>query len=378
MLDVYRGAALKVLSSESYINCTFPKVRSIKFKFLDPSALEQQVYNAIASPTIESNISAFVQRIKLIAPLANKITISVSPLNSYKPLFLLSRLATLLRSPANSQWILTTNFRDSHGLRNPVYENFDSADSSEQIMQLARRNASTLQFLKIDVYAIVDITGLIQNDDGSYVQYPYLHTFKISGKPGSDVPRQLVFPGAVPFPSLRQLDIGYLTPFGDETVFRGNTATLESLILMPNPLIVTIIREYKIFTPVSHSKLQYVNLGAMFDPELSLFNTDVDYMRFVLSIGPNAPVRDISYPLTNLVLQYMLPVFGEYTCIQVLTLETLHLDLWDVIALAKTLPLLSDLHTPYPAVGTLPYGVAEPELLEYIIANYAPAGKRLR
>ncbi|KAJ2872873.1 hypothetical protein GGH93_003687 [Coemansia aciculifera] len=116
----------------------------------------------------------------------------------------------------------------------------------------------------------------------------------------------------------------------------------------------------------------------MFDPELSLFNTDVDYMQFVLSIGPNAPVRDICYPLTNPVLQYMLPVFGEYACIQVLMLETLHLHLWDVIALIKTLPLLSDLHTLYPAIGALPYGVAEPELPEYVIANYAPTGKRFR
>ncbi|KAJ2755030.1 hypothetical protein GGI19_001959 [Coemansia pectinata] len=81
------GSPAHLYARELEIILTMLDVRSIKFKFLDPSALEQQAYNAIALPAIESNISAFVQRIKLIAPLAKKITISVSPLNSHEPLF---------------------------------------------------------------------------------------------------------------------------------------------------------------------------------------------------------------------------------------------------------------------------------------------------
>ncbi|KAJ2868484.1 hypothetical protein GGH94_000016 [Coemansia aciculifera] len=234
MLDVYSGAASKVLSSESYINCTFPKVRSIRFKFLDPSALEQQAYNAIASPAIESNISAFVQRIKLIAPLAKKITISVSPLNTHEPLFLvqpfsdlvaqLSQLAVDIDYQLSQQPVIFDQWLS--GLRNLVYENFDSADGSEKIMQLARRSASTLKSLDIRVAPVFDMTSLIQNDDGSYVQYPCLHTFKLNDQRGSDVTRPPVFPGALPFPSLRHLEIGSLNHFGDDAVFRGNAATL--------------------------------------------------------------------------------------------------------------------------------------------------------
>ncbi|KAJ2860939.1 hypothetical protein GGH94_005221 [Coemansia aciculifera] len=228
MPDVYSGAALKILSSESYINYTFPIVRSIIFMFSDSSKSEEPTFIAITSPDTESNTSAFVQRIKQIAPMTKKVTIRQLSYSRNGPQFsvqqFISTVAQLSRHVIDIEYELYHRpviiDQQLNGLRNLAYCSFESTEGGEQIMQLARRNASTLQFLKIDVYAIVDITGLIQNDDGGYVQYPYLHTFKFSGKPGSDVPRQLGFPGAVPFPSLRQLDIGYLTPFGDDAVFR--------------------------------------------------------------------------------------------------------------------------------------------------------------
>ncbi|KAJ2860940.1 hypothetical protein GGH94_005222 [Coemansia aciculifera] len=147
---------------------------------------------------------------------------------------------------------------------------------------------------------------------------------------------------------------------------------------MPNPGTLRILREGKVFTPVSHPKLQYVSLGLHLDSEPNIFETDVDYMRFVLNIGVNVPVRTITDSLTGADFQSVIPVFGEYTCIQVLTLEALRLNLWDVIALVKALPLLSDLHTSYYVIGPRPDGVAEHELSAYVIANYAPAGKRFR
>ncbi|KAJ2057791.1 hypothetical protein GGI17_005443 [Coemansia sp. S146] len=386
MLDVYSGAALKVLSSESYISCTFPMVRSIIFMFSDSSKSEEPTCIATISPDTESIISAFVQRIKQIAPMTKKINIRQLPYSRNGPQFPAQQFSSIVAQL--SQHVIDIEYELYHrpatidqqlnGLRNLAYCSFESTEGGEQIMQLARRNASTLQFLKIDIYAIIGIASLIQNDNDGYMQYPYLHTFKISGKPGSDVPRQLVFPSAVPFPNLRQLDIGYLTPFGDDAVFRSNAATLESLILMPNPGTLRILRKGKVFTPVSHPKLQYANLGVNLDSEPNLFGTDVEYLRFVLSIGANAPVRTITDSLTGPDFQPAIPVFGEYTCIQVLKLESLRLNLWDVIALVKALPLLLDLHTSYYVLAPRPDGVAEHELPAYVIANYAPTGKRFR
>ncbi|KAJ2886839.1 hypothetical protein H4R27_000371 [Coemansia aciculifera] len=184
------------------------------------------------------------------------------------------------------------------------------------------------------------------------------------------------FPGAVPFPSLWRLDIGYVYPFGDDMVFRGNAVTLESLILKPSPGTVRILKEYRVFTPVSHPRLQHVRVLLKPNSEPNIFASDVDYMRFVLSIGSSAPVRTMFDRLNNPGLQSILPVLGEHTCIQVLALGMLHLDLWEAIALVKALPLLSDLYTADPTI--VPWPVPMHKLPAHVIANYAPTGNRLR
>ncbi|KAJ2874449.1 hypothetical protein GGH93_002413 [Coemansia aciculifera] len=263
-----------------------------------------------------------------------------------------------------------------NGLRSLSYSSFDSAHIGEQIFQLAQRNSSTLQSLKVSGNAITDVSGLLQNTDSSYVQYPCLHTFQLRGPMDFGESQRPEFPGAVPFPSLWRLDIGYVYPFGDDMVFRGNAATLESLILKPSPGTVRILKEYRVFTPVSHPRLQHVRVLLKPNSEPNIFASDVDYMRFVLSIEPSAPVRTMFDRLNNPGLQSILPVLGEHTCIQVLALGMLHLDLWEAIALVKALPLPSDLYTADPTI--VPWPVPTHKLPAHVIANYAPTGNRLR
>ncbi|KAJ2030327.1 hypothetical protein IWW57_001241 [Coemansia sp. S610] len=42
------------------------------------------------------------------------------------------------------------------------------------LIQLVRRNALTLQYLRLLCDYVIDAAGLIQNPDGSYVMYPHL------------------------------------------------------------------------------------------------------------------------------------------------------------------------------------------------------------
>ncbi|KAJ2352219.1 hypothetical protein GGH92_001386 [Coemansia sp. RSA 2673] len=340
---------------------------------------------ATTSPDAESNISAFVKRVKQIATKLEKIGIILSPHDNEPPSPIqqlndlvqqLCQQAVDIEYEVSRQPVILD--QRLNGLRNLVYVSFDSTDGGEQIVQLVRRNASTLQSLDVLESTITNVNGLILNDDGSYMQYPCMHTLKFSGRRGPNVPRLLVFPGAVPFPSLRKLSIGFKCLFGDDTLFRGNAATLETLSLSPSPTSARVIREYRVFTPVSHPKLQYVRFGVISDSEPNIFDTDIEYLRFVLSIGPNAPVRAIYDRFIGLEFQSLIPAFGEHTCIQVLALEGLHLNLWDAIALVTALPLLSDLRTLLPVLGPLPNGVAKHKLPAYVIANYAPTGKRFR
>ncbi|KAJ2065222.1 hypothetical protein GGI17_000478 [Coemansia sp. S146] len=77
--DIFGGTALKVLSSESYINRLFLMVRSMKFLFSVPSAPEQQAFIAVTLADTESNISAFVEQVKHITPMSKKISILLLP-----------------------------------------------------------------------------------------------------------------------------------------------------------------------------------------------------------------------------------------------------------------------------------------------------------
>ncbi|KAJ2058850.1 hypothetical protein GGI08_003346, partial [Coemansia sp. S2] len=384
--DIYSGDALKELSCEPYVNCTFPKVRSINFMFSMPSVEEQLTDNMTASSDIESNISAFVRRIRLLTPMTKEIRITTLshgfnqrqlPSQRFDNLVAqLSRRVTNIDYEFYYQSVIIDQ-RQS-GLCKLVYTTIDFNDGGEQIMELARRNASTLQLLDIDVDATIDMTGLIQNVNGSYIQYPCLHAFKLAGPQGLDELQQPVFPGAVPFPNLRRLDIGDMYPFGDDTVFRGNAAILASLALAPTPATLRVLREYKVFTPVSHPRLQCVKIQLDVESEPSLFESDADYLRFILSIGTNAPVRFLFGPFVGPGLRSVHLMLGEYTCIQVLHLGAFRLNLWDAIALVSALPLLSDLHSSFSTLGPRPNRVAKHALPAYVIANHALTGKRFR
>ncbi|KAJ2059857.1 hypothetical protein GGI17_004130 [Coemansia sp. S146] len=276
-----------------------------------------------------------------MAPMADRVGILIeychfnephSPVHQFSDLVAqLSRRVVDIEYKLDRQPIIVD--QQLNGLRNIVYASFAYTNDSEQIMQLAKSNASTLQVLKISLMSIIDIIGLLQDADGSYMQYPCLQTFRLRGPRGLDIPRQLTFPGAVPFPCLQHLEIGYMNPFGDDTVFRGNAATLETLSLSSSPGMARIIWEYRGFTPVSHPKLWRVRLGLELDYEPDIFETDVEYMRFVLSIGANAPMSTVFGLFAGTVFQTVIPVIGEYTCIQVLVLGSLYLNLWDAIAL---------------------------------------------
>ncbi|KAJ2859051.1 hypothetical protein GGH94_006311 [Coemansia aciculifera] len=230
---VYSGGALKVLSRRCFINHAFPMVRSIRFYLHLPSATEHQAFIAITSPDTDSSISTFVERIKHMAPMLKNISILLSPDDNrpHSPAQQLNILAAQLSHLAVD---IAYNIRHQSvildqklcRLRRLAYVIFDSNEGGEQIMHLARRSASTLQFLDILLTTNIDTTDLIHNNDGSYVQYLCLHALKLRGYHDSDVPRQPVFPGAVPFPSLWRLDIGSMNPFGDDTAFMGNAATL--------------------------------------------------------------------------------------------------------------------------------------------------------
>ncbi|KAJ2897663.1 hypothetical protein IWW38_001635 [Coemansia aciculifera] len=382
-LDVYSGAALNALLSKDNADLSFPVVRSLSFTLDKPTA-EDQAGDATPAD-FESNIDAFIQRVKQLVPKVKKAAVSFTsfPDNGiHYPVQQISVLvAQLSRLSADIDYSLSYQPVDLDlqlsGLTSLKYSTNERNNGSGTATILARLNASTLQRLNIGSMEPIGASSLIQNSDGAYVQYPCLLDLDLSGPRDPNAARS-VFPDAMPFPHLWRLSMWCTYPFGDDTPFRGNATTLVSLMLFSCPGISRILRTHRVFTPFSHLRLQYVNIRVREDFEPGHFEDDGDYMRFALSIGPNAPVRGLNELLEDSSIQTVIPVLCDHSCIQVLSIFSSNLTVWDAIALVKALPLLTDLRTLTPVLGPLPDGVRKHKLPAYVIENYAPANQRFR
>ncbi|KAJ2752594.1 hypothetical protein GGI19_003727, partial [Coemansia pectinata] len=252
------------------------------------------------------------------------------------------------------------------------------ADSMEPIAQLARQSAETLQSLCIETRGRGDISGLIQSAHGDYIEYSQLRVLRLNHcSDSSDVDRP-VFPGAVPFPYLRLLSITDSYPFADDVVFRRNAATLEYLDIRLERNAALLLMTYNVFTCTSHPRLQYVKTRTVGDIASYSFAASTSYLKLSLGIAPSAAMRAIKGLSSNTEVVSALLQLGQLNSIQVLALPDTQLDLLDAITIIESLPLLSDLHTMSPILGSFPAGAVVDKLPVYVLSKYAPIGQRFR
>ncbi|KAJ2421003.1 hypothetical protein GGF41_004036, partial [Coemansia sp. RSA 2531] len=142
---------------------------------------------------------------------------------------------------------------------------------------------------------------------------------------------------------------------------------------------VTLLTKHNAFTSTSHPKLLYVaiHLPFAFYPDELVEATAC--LKFGYGIVPGAPVRSIvSNGYKNDVIPPNISLLGSDSNIQYLCIPKTSPSIWDVITLVKSFPLLSDLHTGSSTIVVLPQGITEEKLPKYVLAKYAPMGKRFR
>ncbi|KAJ2745068.1 hypothetical protein GGI19_006541 [Coemansia pectinata] len=262
---------------------------------------------------------------------------------------------------------------------NLVHISFDIELEPNPFVLLAQRSSLTLQSLSIGPNSYVGLEGIIQETEGNYVAYPRLHMLKLFEMHRSDSGDLPTCPGVVPFPSLRHLHMDICHPFGDDTIFRGNTATLEYLKIELDYRSYHVFSEYDVFTPVSHPKLQCVDITFFGDGARGPDLDAADYLEYVLNIGSQATVRTINGHMDDNELALALYLFEDFACIRVLSLPGLcWLEFVDVIELIKSLPLLSDLTTSPTQLKLLPEDVTVDEFPEFMITVFAGLNDQFR
>ncbi|KAJ2059353.1 hypothetical protein GGI17_004433 [Coemansia sp. S146] len=342
---VIQGETLEKLSQSCYSGYSFPNARSL---YLHICAPERWIANNSTTKTLESNITAFVERLWQMAPGIREVKIDGSYSSGSIPRYVDSYYASLV-SQLYRRCNRITHMGDYNDvlsriqvskIHNLVHLDFHMGshlgpsalvnDNFRCLIQLARQNTWTLQSLIVRFDEARDVSNLVGNKHG-YTKYPYLRTLKLcrqihlSSFPAplqssTDITKLPVFPDALPFPNLRRLYIDYDYPFGDDTFFRGNTATFEYLDIRLYPATVGVIRKHAVFMPTSHPKVQLVNIKLAQDPSALSFTSDRKQLQFLLSIASCAPIRKINGMSFGVDFTCFLPLFGDYTCIQMLSL----------------------------------------------------------
>ncbi|KAJ2866124.1 hypothetical protein GGH94_001743 [Coemansia aciculifera] len=399
--SVYSGKLLGMMLHESYDAGTFPMARSILFRVMpSPKSEEGTMVESIdaASTEAEANLNAFVRHVKLMAPNVKNIKVWGSDDRNHQPLMpspqfqiMAARLFMLTGrigfASTSEKLRIDLPLNEIH---NVVHINHDSPECNWQLFSLVRQCAPTLESLALTTRNFDDrLSSLIRSDDGAYTTYSRLRTLSLSSYSNVESSSEPVFDGAVPFPSLRHLHINKYYTFGDDVLFRGNAATLQSLQLVLNPFAVDLLRKHKVFTSTSHPNLQIVKIMRITGLIERSFQAAADnYMKFVLMIGPKATVREISSRKTaddfrgvqsdTHLLCPALPLLAECPWIKVLLLSDIRLELWDALNLVKSLPLLTDLHTDGITLNVMPDGITADELPTYVVTTYGSASERLR
>ncbi|KAJ2342753.1 hypothetical protein GGH92_005236, partial [Coemansia sp. RSA 2673] len=383
--EIYNGNTLEQISREEYRDLQLLLALRIQIIFTGDDKYNDK--DKINIDEAEANVSAFLQWIRQLAPKLTEIDLSApfSTGRAYRRLDrhyggLVKRLLQLAKRVTFSEnERCVTNMLQLDGIRDLVHLRYGIHGDSENVVQLTRRCALTLQSLDIVLPNAVDISGIARDADGNYAVYPHLLTLK-SNLYMRWYSRQLcAFAGAVPFPNLRHISIIRIYPFDDDILFRGSAATLESLQVELSGALVGVIKRYSVFTRDSHPKLRCVDYWISKFELLPRHFTDwATVAQFLLSIASRATVIQIRGDPINIAYSPSFSLLCNYTHIQRLYLRYVVPSFWDVIALIKSLPLLSDLQTCTPHLAPLPVGVTDEKLIEHVLSNYYPTGLRFR
>ncbi|KAJ2101807.1 hypothetical protein GGI09_001564 [Coemansia sp. S100] len=318
--SVFSGKALQLLSHAPYKGCSFPLVHKLVFDltFYDESFYrsveaddsdsdydsdfdgdEYTSWNRnIYTPDSAANMAAFALRVKQMVPMVSKI--DVTPVGDAEKLFesgntTIIDLCKQLFGIVEKHTVITRGsdpmvlHMDLKPIRDLVRIEYFMDKYCTGVMSMITRNARTLQHLDINV-SNADTTGLVRDArSGGYLKYPQMHTLKLFSNYDLVPSQKAVFRNIVPFPRLARMSVSPY-PYADDVLFRGNAGTLEYLEVALVPETVSMLRKYRVFTPISHPNLQCVKMHGTPARMPNPFATAAEYMQFVLTIAPGAVV----------------------------------------------------------------------------------------
>ncbi|KAJ2033469.1 hypothetical protein H4S03_005635, partial [Coemansia sp. S3946] len=341
--SIMTGHALELLLCEPCDGCPFPKVCTVSLILSSDEYGDSTEDNLSA---IDVNVSAFVMRLSAMAPMANEVRLEGG------------RIIRNL-SLTDSEQMVSFSGRRLDMIRDLVHFEYSAKDGYEKVLRVARQNASTLKTLTIKFKHVVNVLGLIRDEDGGSVNYPRLQRLELGQtralrqkyKHGKILPwwtrsnrtQRPVFPNVVPFLELQCLRIDIEYPFGVDTLFRGNAGTLTYLDIVLYYSLLEVIFRYNMFTPVSHPRLRCVKTHEVCNVSTWGYSSGAGVLQTVREIAPHALVRTIGGITTSNFMSISYSTFKQHTSVRVLYLPDTQPEIKDVLDVWGS---ILDLDTP--------------------------------
>ncbi|KAJ2105874.1 hypothetical protein GGI16_002167 [Coemansia sp. S142-1] len=218
--SVFSGKALQLLSDVPYEGCPFPQVRKLDFHLffdneghygLEPGHDTDDTLKTrlIFPPDITANITAFAQRVKQMVSAISEINVGfhkeAERLLERRNVHILDLTRLIFRVAEKHTAITRSNALllmclDLESIRDLVHIDCRIRARLPDLMLLIYRNTSTLQYLEISGSS-EDLAGLVGDPDSDgYLEYPCLHTLKMSLHGSIEKLQLPAFKDVVPFP----------------------------------------------------------------------------------------------------------------------------------------------------------------------------------
>ncbi|KAJ2488383.1 hypothetical protein IWW37_004846 [Coemansia sp. RSA 2050] len=239
--------------------------------------------------------------------------------------------------------------------------------------------SKTLQKLVINYAHLNSVTRLFRTEQGEGVIYPNMQFLTLTDR-CILVPSELPCTARVaPFPNLVSLRVDMLYPFGDDVMFRGNSATLQFMEVTPDPVLLTTLHNYKVFDEGKYKALRHLCFNQVVNESIDTTAPAPMMAKFLGKLAE--PVQtmslNISIEAKDLVAMVAANKQGFHN-LQILKARSAQMSLFDMLCLLKGLPSLATIDCSVADMGSELDHIAPEKLPDYVVSNYNNIGKHFQ
>ncbi|PIA15439.1 hypothetical protein COEREDRAFT_87852 [Coemansia reversa NRRL 1564] len=285
----------------------------------------------------------------------------------------------LLSSATNTSLQLFTGSQiaalDGKAISNLTSLNASWCKNHKEIAKLIQLNSQCLHTLTIKFVTFEGFQNIVHNGE-SFVCYPAMKKLHFESSDGAYSPLMAYRTKGLLFPKLHQLNLEINYPFNDDTLFRGNSSTLDYLRIMPNTAVFQMLAAQSTFAKSKYN-LSYLSIK---EPNYRMMNIQwhvLDLQKFINKFSTT--LKGLLLPSISEELEILQPEIISYSTLIPRNLSKLeftykNLNINEIIVIVKEVPKLASLICGYKNIGLQNI---DSEYLENKYTSYCPLNTSL-